>query len=72
MYAPAPRTIDTPTPQASPPTKDRAVGVHGRGAGQRTHCCVGCEAPISFYGRCAPCLHVYCLACASEMAQCYM
>lgn len=42
------------------------------GAGQRTHCCVGCEAPIAVYGRCAPCLHVYCVTCASEMSQCYV
>ena len=43
-----------------------------RARGRRTHLCVCCGFPIAVYGRCAPCLHVYCLTCASDMAVCLM
>jgi E3 ubiquitin-protein ligase Hakai len=40
--------------------------------GRRTHACVCCDFPIAVYGRCAPCLHAFCLTCAAGMAQCIM
>jgi hypothetical protein len=43
-----------------------------RERGAKTHCCSSCNFPIAAYGRCAPCLHVFCLACAADMATCRM
>lgn len=34
------------------------------------HVCINCEYPIAIYGRIWPCLHAFCLSCASEMAKC--
>jgi hypothetical protein len=43
-----------------------------RRPGQRTHFCITCACPVAVYGRLYPCLHAYCLACASDMAACFM
>ena len=43
-----------------------------RQRGTKTHICAACDFPIAVYGRCAPCLHAYCLTCAASMAQCIM
>ena len=40
--------------------------------GQRAHCCSCCECPIVIYGRLTPCLHAFCLQCASGMEACFM
>lgn len=40
--------------------------------GRRVHVCAACDVPIAVYGRCAPCLHAYCLACAAGMSECLM
>ena len=34
------------------------------------HVCINCDYPIAIYGRIWPCLHAFCLSCASEMAKC--
>ncbi len=34
------------------------------------HFCISCEFPIAVYGRVWPCLHVFCLSCAADMAKC--
>ncbi|KAL6777314.1 hypothetical protein ACKKBF_B21035 [Auxenochlorella protothecoides x Auxenochlorella symbiontica] len=39
-------------------------------AGLALHLCLACKAPIAAYGRLAPCLHTFCLACAASMARC--
>ena len=39
---------------------------------KKTHVCISCQFPIAVYGRCAPCLHVFCLTCAADMAACRM
>lgn len=43
-----------------------------RQRGKRTHMCCACDFPISVYGRCAPCLHAFCLTCAANMPRCIM
>lgn len=43
-----------------------------RGAGSRVHFCFTCHAPIAVYGRLMPCMHTFCLACATDMAKCFM
>jgi hypothetical protein len=53
---------------------DRRAAVLGEVAapppGRQTHCCSQCEFPIAVYGRLAPCLHIFCLPCASAMPAC--
>jgi hypothetical protein len=40
--------------------------------GNRVHFCVACLSPIAVYGRLVPCMHTYCLACATDMPVCFM
>ncbi|KAL4854861.1 E3 ubiquitin-protein ligase CBLL2 [Chlorella vulgaris] len=44
--------------------------IEPRHRGRKTHICASCDFPIAVYGRCAPCLHAYCLTCATSMTQC--
>jgi hypothetical protein len=37
-----------------------------------THFCISCSFPIATYGRLYPCLHTYCLVCATDMERCNM
>lgn len=48
--------------------KPAASPAEARGA--RMHMCINCDFPIAIYGRIWPCLHAFCLSCASEMAKC--
>lgn len=65
---PPPRPTSHPVQEGK-----RLVGqVQPRLRGQRTHLCVACDWPVSVYGRCAPCLHAFCLSCAAAMPQCLM
>ena len=48
--------------------KPAAGPAEARGA--RVHVCIHCDYPIAIYGRIWPCLHAFCLSCASEMAKC--
>lgn len=41
-------------------------------AGHKTHFCVSCQFPVAVYGRLYPCLHTYCLGCATDMSTCYV
>jgi hypothetical protein len=43
-----------------------------RAPGARVHFCVACLSPIAVYGRLLPCMHTFCLACATDMPQCFM
>lgn len=43
-----------------------------RTPGNRTHFCFSCHIPIAIYGRLLPCMHTFCLACATDMPQCSM
>lgn len=79
---PACRRLSTTLPGAWPHRRrrppawqdaHRVVGqMDPRLRGKRTHICIACDFPIAVYGRCAPCLHAYCLACAAEMSKCLM
>lgn len=40
--------------------------------GKRAHLCIACHHPITVYGRVTPCLHVFCMSCASSMGACLM
>ncbi len=40
------------------------------GKGSRVHMCIQCDFPVAVYGRIWPCLHAFCLCCASDMAKC--
>jgi hypothetical protein len=46
--------------------------VHQRALGDKTHFCITCSFPIATYGRLYPCLHTYCLVCATDMERCFM
>ena len=46
--------------------------VHERRGGDKTHFCVACSFPIAVYGRLQPCLHAFCLSCASDMDGCFL
>lgn len=46
--------------------------LHQRKPGDRTHFCISCSFPVAVFGRIYPCLHAYCLACASDMSSCFM
>lgn len=46
--------------------------VQRRLPGDRSHFCVSCSFPIAVYGRLYPCLHAFCLACASDMEECFL
>eukprot|EP00803_Ostreobium_quekettii_P006320 evm.model.scf_164.6 EVM.evm.TU.scf_164.6 scf_164:81516-84759(-) len=46
--------------------------LHARKAGDRLHFCVSCGFPIATYGRLSPCLHAFCLTCATDMERCYI
>jgi hypothetical protein len=39
---------------------------------RRAHACVVCDFPIAAYGRLMPCLHAFCLQCASTLPVCYL
>ena len=52
---------------------DQQLGyVHYRRPGKKVHFCVSCSFPIATYGRLYPCLHAYCLSCATDMEKCFM
>jgi hypothetical protein len=53
---------------AAAPRQQRAAA----GTRRKTHFCVTCRAPIAAYGRLLPCMHTYCLCCATDMARCFM
>ncbi len=36
----------------------------------KVHFCILCEYPVAVYGRVWPCLHSYCLSCASSLPSC--
>jgi len=60
---------------ASDPTSilEECVGhIHERRGGDKTHFCVSCSLPIAVYGRLQPCLHAFCLSCASDMDGCFL
>jgi len=40
--------------------------------GQKRHFCVHCQFPINTYGRINPCLHTFCLSCATDMPTCFV
>lgn len=40
--------------------------------GCKVHVCCKCELPIAVYGRIAPCLHAFCLACATSTSECFV
>jgi hypothetical protein len=40
------------------------------GKGSKVHMCIQCDFPVAVYGRIWPCLHAFCLCCASDMAKC--
>lgn len=46
--------------------------VHRRSMGDKTHFCITCSFPVATYGRLYPCLHTYCLVCATDMERCHM
>lgn len=46
--------------------------VHQRKPGSQAHFCITCSFPVAVFGRLYPCLHAFCIACASDMADCYM
>jgi hypothetical protein len=46
--------------------------IHQRKAGSQAHFCITCSFPVAVFGRLYPCLHAFCIACASEMSDCYM
>jgi len=41
-------------------------------AGLKVHMCASCNHPIAVYGRIAPCLHAFCLACSTCMSECFL
>jgi hypothetical protein len=43
-----------------------------RAPGNKVHLCISCNFPVAVFGRLYPCLHAYCLACASDMATCFL
>ena len=63
--------IDDYAEAASQPPQQPGT-LAARATGQRTHFCIACTTPIAVYGRLIKCQHVCCLACATEMVQCYM
>ncbi|KAL3161114.1 hypothetical protein ABBQ38_009491 [Trebouxia sp. C0009 RCD-2024] len=44
--------------------------LHNRATGSKTHFCISCNFPVAVYGRTWPCLHTYCLSCASDLDKC--
>eukprot|EP00877_Chromochloris_zofingiensis_P000131 jgi/Chrzof1/10118/Cz04g29120.t1 len=46
--------------------------IHVRKPGSKVHFCISCSMPIAIYGRFLPCLHAYCLTCATDMPRCYI
>jgi hypothetical protein len=46
--------------------------LHQRRTGDKVHFCICCQAPIAIYGRLLPCLHAFCLTCATDMPKCFM
>jgi hypothetical protein len=43
-----------------------------RTPGARVHICIACDAPVAVYGHLLPCMHTYCLACATDMPACFV
>ncbi len=43
-----------------------------RKPGSKTHFCITCAFPVAVFGRLYPCLHAYCLTCATDMQTCFM
>lgn len=39
---------------------------------RRTHFCCACSMPAATFGRLYPCLHAFCLTCASDMDGCFV
>jgi E3 ubiquitin-protein ligase Hakai len=61
--------------QGTEQQSEEAAGVghiHQRKAGTQAHFCITCSFPVAVFGRLYPCLHAFCIACASEMSDCYM
>jgi hypothetical protein len=46
--------------------------LHQRQPGDKVHFCICCQTPIAIYGRLLPCLHAFCLTCATDMPKCFM
>jgi len=44
--------------------------VLNRKEGEKVRFCVICGCPIVTFGRLSPCLHVFCLICATDMQSC--
>ena len=44
--------------------------IQSRKAASRIHFCISCNFPVEVYGRTLPCLHTYCLTCASDLDKC--
>jgi hypothetical protein len=61
-----------PAQQQQEQQQQQAGRLVQRAAGNRTHFCVVCLTPIAVYGRLLPCMHTFCLACATDMPQCRM
>ena len=40
--------------------------------GRRIHFCCACSMPAAIFGRLYPCLHAFCLTCASDMEGCFV
>ncbi|KAG1668311.1 hypothetical protein FOA52_011208 [Chlamydomonas sp. UWO 241] len=53
-------------------TSDGVGHVVPRVTGDKSHFCICCSFPILVYGRLYPCLHAFCLACATDMSGCFM
>lgn len=43
-----------------------------RKPGDKAHFCISCSFPVSTFGRLYPCLHTYCLVCATDMTACHV
>jgi hypothetical protein len=51
---------------------DQLSYIHPRKPGSKVHFCSSCVFPIAQYGRLLPCMHAFCLSCATDMVTCYM
>eukprot|EP00955_Chlamydomonas_euryale_P027434 289255-Chlamydomonas_euryale.AAC.10 len=67
-----PGMFDTPSDVESLGTGERLGCVRTQRPGDRSHFCVCCSLPILVYGRLYPCLHAFCLTCATDMTGCFM
>jgi hypothetical protein len=62
-----------PQPQQQQQQQASQAGIlHQRRTGDKTHFCICCQTPIAIYGRLLPCLHAFCLTCATDMPKCFM